>query len=100
MTKTTPSSVAGHTAGPWTFDDDWSRLPTVFGADGQIVATIEKNRVIDGWVSPQPDREANARLIAAAPDMLAALEAAKVFGGGWPEAVWQQVNAALAKAKP
>ena len=37
-----------HTPGPWTFDHDWRRFPTIFGADGNKVATIEKDRVADG----------------------------------------------------
>ena len=66
---------AEHTAGPWTFDRDWKRIPTIIGADGSLVADIRKSSVNEGgWVVDMPEREANARLIAAAPDLMAALK--------------------------
>lgn len=59
-----------HTPGPWSFDHDWTRLPTIFAADGKtkvaIVEKAERNK-------PTPAQQADARLIAAAPKMLAAL---------------------------
>lgn len=65
-----------HTPGPWTFDRDWRRLPTIFGADGNKVAIVEKDKVDDrSFVHELPERFANARLIAAAPDMLDVLRA-------------------------
>lgn len=67
--------VAQHTPGPWRFDEDWRRLPTIFGADGNKVAIIEKDRVdAFGWVKPLDERRANARLIEAAPFLLAAVQ--------------------------
>lgn len=66
--------MSGHTPGPWIFDNDWRRWPTVFGSDGIKVAIIEKDKTIDSFVYELPERFANARLIAAAPDMLAALK--------------------------
>lgn len=72
---------AKHTLGPWRFDGDWNRIPTIFGADGSRVADVEKTSYVrmgqaGQYLSsvPKPEREANARLIAAAPDMLAALQ--------------------------
>lgn len=62
-----------HTPGPWSFDHDWRRFPTIFGADKKKVATIEK----DGFPAKNvrtAAQEANARLIAAAPELLEALE--------------------------
>lgn len=47
-----------HTGTPWRFDGDWYRIPTIFGADGKMVASIEK----DGREST-PERAANAAFI-------------------------------------
>lgn len=71
--------MAEHTPGPWRFDQDWHRIPTILGADGAHVATVEKDNFIHGkfpgigHTEPKPERDANARLIAAAPELLAAL---------------------------
>lgn len=72
------SSKGAHTPGPWEFDRDWQRTPTIFGCDRQMVAHIEKHKRMTTNPGPQfdlPERDANARLIVAAPDMLAALQA-------------------------
>lgn len=72
-----------HTPAPWVFDGDWRRIPTVFGPGGQIVASVEKHKRMAVNPGPQgdlPEREANARLIIAAPALLEAaqlLEAAE-----------------------
>ena len=52
--------------------------------------------VVDNW-----DANANARLIAAAPDLLEALEAVADYwaGGDVPEALDTQMRAAIAKAR-
>lgn len=56
------------TPGPWTWEyDPWRETATVTGADGDAVAQVRGNLGYD--VLP----EDNARLIAAAPDMLEAL---------------------------
>lgn len=74
--------MSGHTPGPWRFDRDWRRIPTIFGADGrQMIATVEKHKHLPNGCGMQedlPEREGNARLIAAAPDMLAALREAEI----------------------
>ncbi len=71
--------MSEHTPGPWSFDADWHRLPTIFGADRSKIATIEKEDFIHsgkfpgtGHTKQKPEREANAHLIVAAPEMLAA----------------------------
>jgi hypothetical protein len=67
------AEMVEHTPGPWSFDQDWHRIPTIFAAEGRtMVATIEKG-TCGRDARPGADREANARLIAAAPDMLEAL---------------------------
>lgn len=96
---------AKHTPGPWLYIrlDEWSHsVATQHGElpDGSpnlwTVATVNKNR--------EPEHEANARLIAAAPDLLGALQAMLRMwdeGGSLPglvEGVITEANAAIAKA--
>lgn len=57
--------MSEHTPGPWAFDGDWHRIPTIFGAYGETVASVEKGHA---------NSIGNAKLIAAAPKMLTALE--------------------------
>ena len=98
---------AEHTPGPWSFDHDWHRLPSIM-ANGLLIATCPKlgspNRN-----SRTVEQEANACLIAASPDLLEALEAMTALAvreysylahEGTPEsAVLKQARAAIAKAK-
>lgn len=94
-----------HTPGPWRFDGDWHRLPTIFGANGETVATIEK----DGFPERHhrsPAQADNARLIAAAPELFEALRgvAACMLPGdcGWSISgltkLRPAIHAAIAKA--
>lgn len=58
-----------HTPGPWIYDPDNDRYPLVVrDNDTRIIAHIEDNRAF-----PLPECEANAKLIAAAPELLEAL---------------------------
>lgn len=81
-------TAASHTPGPW------SLLPVG-----------NNRRLIDPGIGEvyglgrTPD--ANARLIAAAPDLLAALNALAAWAdhmGGWDSPAWEQAEAAIAKA--
>ena len=102
---------AKHTPGPWTARiNDWSRWDILY-AKG-ILASVSKS---DDPASPTPvsEIEANARLIAAAPELLAALELLLAFHE--PDSLsdqnhdtrlrveadnaWLSARAALAKAK-
>ena len=47
----------------------------------------------------RPEREANARLISAAPDLLEALKAVKARRIAWPKEIELMVVAAIAKAE-
>lgn len=62
--------VSEHTAGPWrTGTHWWSQFVYTTGEDPIQIASCE------GGTVPQAERLANARLVAAAPTMLAALRA-------------------------
>lgn len=77
-----------HTAGPWQLDDDGF----IYG-EGFIVSDPHSSPEID-----IDEREANARLIAAAPEMLAALELVTAHDGKLTGGDWAQIQAAIAKA--
>ena len=68
--------MSAHTPGPWRITDRYGVLTYQVGIDGRTVCTVwprqQGNRpsVVD--TEPWPEGEANARLIAAAPDLLAA----------------------------
>lgn len=65
--------MSEYTKGPWTFEPPWSGFSTIRGQNGELVFGIAAG----GAEEKQPDNvcEANASLIAAAPDLLEALEA-------------------------
>ena len=99
-----------HTPGPWrvifeSIDPEWS---VVTDARGNIVANVnsETGPDVPPLVSTKMPRDANARLIAAAPDLLAALEAVmnhphvRAYLPYSPtDAVFSGAMAAIAKAK-
>jgi hypothetical protein len=111
MTSTTPSAAGGggHTPGPWTFSrhTDYGDVRFyVAQADGapytpdySDVATL-----IAETVNSERSRiqEANARLIAAAPDLLASLMVILDHCDGYvtntSKAIWRDAHAAVIKA--
>ena len=64
-----------HTPGPWTFRKQYNLLCDEIGVDGSAVATVWTRSVHSREPGqppsqPWPEGEANARLIAAAPELL------------------------------
>lgn len=86
---------AKHTPGPWS--EFGPGNPQVYGGD-----PVRRIAVLDRQTGASMDEcYANARLIAAAPELLAALEGVRDFwaGGDCPEDLWEELTTAIAKAK-
>jgi hypothetical protein len=89
-----------HTPGPWV-----DQCGHIHGAGNVAVATIDDNmsdeRVREGSTlyPGQPEGQANAHLIAAAPDLLAACENLENDDGSIPEHAWRLVQDAIDKAR-
>ena len=63
-----------HTLSPWHVLDHPNKEFFVYGPDGNLVANC------DGWINHTlADKQANARLIAAAPELLEACKEAKLI---------------------
>ena len=67
--------MSNHTPAPWTAERDPSHYDTLSSIRGGLGALRVE---IGGYAGP-PEQEANTRLIAAAPDLLAALQLWVVF---------------------
>ena len=63
-----------HTPGPWTatYDSQLQALIEIYNTDDRIIAVLPDR----GTIEAMPEIEANANLIAAAPEMYEALECA------------------------
>ncbi|MCB2020944.1 MAG: hypothetical protein KDG44_09070, partial [Burkholderiaceae bacterium] len=101
--------MSAHTPGPWRITDRYGVLTDQVGIDGRTVCTVwvrqQGHRPSGVDTEPWPEGEANARLIAAAPELLDALrELAELvvlqFGMPPPGAdgPLQKALAAIAKA--
>ena len=99
--------MANHTPGPWTYhynDDDLTHCGYVVGPHPHHGRPV----VVVASANPDPQLEANARLIAAAPALLEACQAALEYigGDGWDLTIGQhrdnplpaQLRAAIAAA--
>jgi hypothetical protein len=75
---------------PWTDYDGVEHAPFLVDRNGRYVMTGSDIRI---------PKEANARLIAAAPDLLEALNNLENDDGAIPEHAWKMVCAAIAKAE-
>jgi len=97
--------TASFTPGPWAYRpeqfDDWGvvRAGRYWICQAKDPERLDEDLLNECRRAKTDPWEANARLIAAAPDLLEALVAAKeaVFFVGTPE-LMDQVNAAIAKA--
>lgn len=65
--------MSGYTPGPWVVYTADGSLGTVETADGAVVVAQAQQVSAKDQLSGSPERFANARLIAAAPDLLEAL---------------------------
>ena len=104
-----------HTPGPWTVDETYDEPSDIVAPDGFAVAQVDAQPVLNGWHEklggahwserpgkayidrPRAEVEANARLIAAAPEMKEALGLVLRFhaGGLWtPENAeeWERIT--------
>lgn len=89
------------TPGPWTVIDNSWEVSTVYGPDGEAVAECPINSIVteETQFEHEAVKEANARLISAAPDMLAALEnLVNCFEKHRPKAYWDAARTAITKA--
>lgn len=82
--------MSKHTPGPWEVQN-----MTVFNSGCMFVANCDGL----GDVDRMEISRANARLIAAAPDLLAALKVLVDNGGIGPEQMFRDARAAIAKAE-
>lgn len=95
------SKSSKHTPGPWIIRGEGSELRIT--ARGEIVSGVVAE-VRTGWPHPaqRDEQRANARLIAAAPELLESLNALRSFmwalGYADQELVMAQADAAIAKA--
>lgn len=89
-----------HTPGPWSRNiPPISRYPTIFAGRNTHIAAIKSGAI------PESEAEANAALIVAAPELLAALEDFfAMIQGEFPSILedshhFDKITAAIAKAK-
>jgi len=78
-----------HTPGPWEVVINGFNYEAVISSDGSYLTYSA------GEQKPSPEREANARLISAAPDLLEALNSV-LAGTGWRHIEPDALKAALA----
>lgn len=99
-----------HTPGPWSssqvgYTNDGNAI-IVTGEPGSddrkpVAHALcqSKYKRGEGWKAKCTERDENANIIAAAPDMLAALENLENDDGSIPDHAWRIVQDAIAKAK-
>ena len=91
-----------HTPGPWTTEYENTHGAVNYSIHPPTAKKIEdgiaRGRVYTRPLAYSIKEEANARLIAAAPDLLEACENIENDGGQVPEHVWKMIQAAIAKA--
>lgn len=103
--------MSTHTPGPWKYIGD----AEIAGPDGRMVAYAAVCRMTDEDLRNRGPASANARLIAAAPELLAALQETREYLDGFIDVVdgpngqplpnramslCQEIDEAIAKATP
>jgi hypothetical protein len=90
--------MSGHTPGPWVIEGDVAALPDDIG-----VGIVNRKHDGDDWdVAMVHSSAANARLIAAAPDLLAACKLIASYAISWQPLTpgdIREMTAAIAKAE-
>ena len=99
----------GHTPGPWSLGREWNGYVAIDALDGSPARHVTQWRelatvvlhVDDEMDDDRRECEANARLIAAAPDLMAACEAyiAAYDGATGTVYVVDQIRSAITKAR-
>jgi hypothetical protein len=84
-----PAGLTGFTPGPWCVTRGGNAHPFSVEAESRTVAFV---------ATAKGDAEANARLISAAPGMYEVLATIENDAGQVPSWLWDQIQAALAKA--
>lgn len=93
--------MSAHTPGPWHIQDDHGKRWIETNGNDDTIAEIHRRRRM-GSVYSCEEADANARLIAAAPDLLEALEEFMAHGEqafGHDFEVMVKARAAIAKAR-
>lgn len=96
-----PVSNSKHTPAPWKVSKHVDNGETVIRSkDGDIIANLDCDNVKDFMNDPKQETEANARLIAAAPDLLEALIKARTLldGTGCESEDMHAIDSAIRKA--
>ena len=98
-----------HTPGPWSFhwETEKQEWAIVVDKNSRVIANVNTETAPDIFCAPANQKMpavANAQVIAASPDLLAAAEAAELWIATLPhtqgeEEVIEALNAAIAKAK-
>lgn len=92
--------MSNHTPGPWLFDEESGAITT----HKRIAKGITRITTVRlGWAEPfESEQIANARLIAAAPDLLEALQLCRwhmyEHASNTPDNAFEKLCAAIAKA--
>jgi len=94
-------SKVAHTPGPWTVTDNNWEVSSVYGPDDCLIAEVQIHPSVteENQHELEPVKEANARLIAAAPELLSALKMAQVWLDADGRFDMQGINAAIARAE-
>ncbi len=85
-----------HTPGPWKIKDDFAK--TAINTEKKHIAMVNYWKCQDESCISDEEHEANARLIAAAPELLEVLMEVRDHAQDDAPAMWERVDAVIAKA--